>query len=95
MAAPTTRSQQDPPFDIEVEAIPTTKFDWPGYLAGRSSREELKLIFGGAEGFTHCELRFLNVRDINAKATGQLYRVDFICYRSDGAAIRPSRGPCS
>ena len=82
-----TRSQQDPPFDIEVETVLKTRFDWPGYLAGRSQRE-LEAVFGGAEGFTHCELRFLNVKEINAKQTGQPYRVDFICYRSDGAAIR-------
>ena len=83
-----TRSACDPPFDIEFEPILITDFDWPGYLAGRSQSEELEIIFGNAEGFTHCELRFLNVRDINAKQTGQPYRVDFICYRSDGAAIR-------
>ena len=36
-----TRRQQDPPLDIELEAVLTTKFDWPGYLTGRIRREQL------------------------------------------------------
>ena len=88
-----TRSEEDPPFDIEFERVQVSHFDWPGYLA-RRSEQELAKVFGAAEGFTHCELRFLNVREINAKKLEQPYRVDFVCYRSDGAAIRlhPSQG---
>ena len=82
-----TRSEQDPPFDIEFERVRMSHFDWPGYLA-RRSEQELEVVFGAAEGFTHCELRFLNVKEINAKQLEQPYRVDFVCYRSDGAAIR-------
>ena len=82
-----TRSEQDPPFDIEFERVQMSHFDWPGYLARRSERE-LEVVFGAAEGFTHCELRFLNVKEGNAKQLEQPYRVDFVCYRSDGAAIR-------